>query len=265
MADRLNQICARRAEDVEAARAGIPMHDIIRRAGDAPLPRGFAAALLHDDKPGLIAEIKKASPSQGVIRDDFDPLALAMDYAAGGADCLSVLTEPHFFLGQDSYVAAIRDTVPCPILRKDFMVDPYQIYESRALGADCVLLIMAALNDSMAREMADIAAALSLDVLIEIHDEDELDRALAIPSAMIGVNARNLKTLQVDLKTSFALAPYLPDDRLKIAESGIRTPDEALALHQAGYQGFLVGESLLRQGDVVSGIKILLGPFDRPA
>jgi indole-3-glycerol phosphate synthase len=265
MSDKLAEICALRADDVAADMARVSLADIKAKAADSDAPRGFAKALQDayaSGRPGLIAEIKKASPSQGVIRADFDHLALAREYAAGGADCLSVLTEPHYFLGQDSYIAAIRQAVPCPILRKDFMVAPYQIYQSRALGADCVLLIMAALSDDSAAELAGIAAELSLDVLVEVHDAAELARAKTLSPTLIGVNARNLKTLKVDLQTSFDLAEDLPVNSLKIAESGIKTPDEALALYKAGYQGFLIGESLLRQGDVTNAIKILLGPFD---
>lgn len=229
-------------------------------------PRGFKAALEKKIKAGafaLIAEIKKASPSKGVIRADFDPATLAKAYEQGGAACLSVLTDEPYFQGKDVYLPQARENVALPVLRKDFILDPYQIYESRALGADCILLIMAALNETEAETLEQLATELGMDVLVEVHDESELQRALCInpnnPAKIMGVNNRNLKTLAVDLATSEVLAKKIPDSMLRVCESGIETHGDMLRMKQSGYQCFLVGESLMKQSNVAQATQNLLG------
>lgn len=261
--DALAQICADTLAEVSRRQAALPLSALSHRLGAKRNPtRGFGHALKHavgTGRYGLIAEIKRASPSAGVIREDFDPVGLARTYAGAGATCLSVLTDKPYFQGDDEHLRAARAAVPLPVLRKDFMLDPWQIYESRALGADCVLLILAALTDSKARELEELARALDMDVLAEVHDRRELDRALGLETQLIGINNRNLKTLQTDLRTTEELAPHVPSDRFLIAESGIRSHADVLRLADAGASCFLVGESLLRQADVGAATRSLLG------
>ncbi|HEX2582286.1 MAG TPA: indole-3-glycerol phosphate synthase TrpC [Dongiaceae bacterium] len=260
MVDTLARILAEKRTHIEARKTIAPPAEIKRQAqARADAPRGFAAALRGHHGVALIAEIKKASPSRGLIRADFDPARLAALYAESGAACLSILTDEPFFQGRDEYLRQARAATTLPVLRKDFMIDPYQVYESRALGADCILLILAALSQEEAHELEERAQDLGMDVLIETHDEAELERALAMRSPLIGVNNRNLKTLEVDLSTSERLLGRLPADRIGIAESGFSTHEEILALKRKGARAFLVGESLMKAQDVGLATRRLLG------
>lgn len=262
MSDVLERICRDKRAYVARAKAARPEMSLVAAVAEAAPVRGFAAALerhVTQGRYGLIAEIKKASPSAGLIRPDFDPAALAQAYEIGGASCLSVLTDAPFFQGSDDDLVAARGAVNLPVLRKDFILDPYQIVESRVIGADCVLLILAALSDETARELAAAACELGLDVLAEVHDRDELERALLLGVRLVGINNRNLKTLAVDLGTTERLAPEVPADRLVVAESGIRTSDDLDRLAAAGAQCFLVGETLMREADVAAATRHLLG------
>lgn len=260
--DRLQPILQRKRDHVAARRIVRPLESL--DAVEAPPVRGFVAALAgarRDGRTGLVAELKKASPSQGLIRPDFQVAELARAYAAGGAACLSVLTDEPFFQGADANLALARAAVDLPVLRKDFIIDPYQIAESRALGADCVLLIVAALPDSALQEFSAQAQELGMDVLVEVHDEAELERALAVSTPLIGVNNRDLKTMTVSLEASLRLAALVPDDRIVVAESGIRSHADVVRLADGGVTTLLVGESLMRQADVEAATRqLLLGP-----
>jgi molybdenum cofactor biosynthesis protein MoaC len=272
MADVLAEICNTKRAEVARKKRELSEAALLRRAAAAPPPRGFAGALAEAvaaGRYGLIAEVKKASPSRGLIRPDFDPPALARAYAQGGAACLSVLTDAAYFQGEDLHLEQARAAVSLPVLRKDFILDPYQVVESRVLGADCILLIMAALVDDAARDLAAAAAELGLDILVEVHDRAELDRALALDARLIGINNRNLKTLAVDLATAESLAPLMPPDRIAVAESGIYRAEEMDRLAAAGAHCFLVGESLMREPDVAAATRRLLrlpgGSFETAA
>ncbi len=263
MPDVLARISADTRADVAARKAARGI-DAMRNeiAARHNATRGFAYALKQATiagRYGLITEIKKASPSGGLIRPDFDSAALARAYEKGGATCLSVLTERHHFQGDPEHLKAARAAVSLPVLRKDFMLDPWQVYESRAMGADCILLIMAALTDSQAREMEQVALSLDLDVLVEVHNRDELDRALLLETSLIGINNRNLKTLVTDLAVTEELAPLVPPDRFLISESGIRHTADLRRLSAVGPNCYLVGESLMRQADVSAAVRELLG------
>ena len=259
----LDRICDDKRSHVAAIKQATPLGILEQAVAEQSAPRGFIAALrakAASGRPGLIAEIKKASPSGGLIRADFDPAKLAAAYERAGAACLSILTDTPYFQGLDDHFIAARAACALPCIRKDFMVDPYQVVEARAIGADCILIIMAALGDDQAREIHDLATSLGMDVLVEVHDAAELDRATALNAAMIGVNNRNLKTMVVDLGTSERLAASMPSALLRVAESGIKTSDDIDRLTQAGFSGFLVGESLMRQPDLEAAVKNLIGP-----
>jgi len=261
MSDTLARISADKRQHVARCQAARSLATMEAAAGRAAPPRGFAARLIEamqSGRYGLIAEIKKASPSKGLIRADFDPASLAQAYRDGGAACLSVLTDEPYFQGRDEYLLAARAAVDLPVLRKDFMLEPYQIFESRALGADAVLLIMAALDDARAEELYEIAASLTMDVLVEVHDEAELERALKLPARLIGINNRNLKTLDVDLKTAERLAPLVGSGRIVVAESGLSSPADLARMARIGVSTFLIGESLMREADVAAATRRLL-------
>jgi indole-3-glycerol phosphate synthase len=262
MTDTLAAILDDKAAHVSACKARASLAEITAAAARAARPRGFRAALLcakAEGRYGLIAEIKKASPSRGLIRRDFDPATLAQNYTQGGASCLSVLTDVPWFQGADAYLQAASAATTLPCLRKDFMIDPYQIVEARALGADCVLLIMAALSDTQADELESAAHELGMDVLIEVHDRAERDRAMRLTSRLLGVNNRNLKTLQVDIATSAELAAGLDPDWHLVGESGLRHNVDLAQLAKCGINSFLVGESLMMEADVTMATRRLLG------
>ena len=263
MSDVLIEICDRKREHIAACKQALPFSEIEAQATAASPVRGFERELENSafiGAFGLVAEIKKASPSKGVIRDAFDPIAIAKAYEAGGAQCLSVLTDEPYFQGKNEYLIAARDAVSLPVLRKDFLLDPYQITESRAIGADCILLIMAALDGEQPKELEQQAMDLGMSVLVEVHNEKEMDDALDnLQSRLIGINNRNLKTLEVDLKVTEELSKMLPHGALGVSESGLQTKQDLDRMADYGVHCFLVGESLMRQDDVELALKTLLG------
>ncbi|WP_295924538.1 indole-3-glycerol phosphate synthase TrpC [uncultured Xanthomonas sp.] len=247
--DILRTILARKADEIAELSARVPLAELVARAEAMPPTRGFARALqaaIANGDPAVIAEVKKASPSKGVIRPDFHPADIAVSYEFGGAACLSVLTDEDFFQGHDRYLQQARDACTLPVLRKDFTIDPYQVYEARTLGADCILLIVAALDDLQLAELSSLALQLGMDVLVEVHDIDELERALQVPAPLIGINNRNLRTFEVSLQTTLSMQNAVPRDRLLVTESGILGPDDVALMRGAGVHAFLVGEAFMR-------------------
>ncbi|GAB3343766.1 indole-3-glycerol phosphate synthase TrpC [Marilutibacter aestuarii] len=263
MSDILNTILARKAVEIEQRSRMRPLEMVRARAEAMPPARGFVQAIHHKRDAGeaaVIAEVKKASPSKGLIRPDFRPADIARSYEAGGAACLSVLTDVDFFQGSNLYLGEARDACSLPVLRKDFTVDPYQVYEARMIGADAILLIVAALEDGPMIEMAHLAHSLGMDVLVEVHDIDELERALQTDCELIGVNNRNLRTFEVSLETTLALRQAVPPDRTLVTESGIATPADVARMREAGIGAFLVGESFMREPDPGAALKRLFAP-----
>lgn len=256
----LDKIKTYKLEDVAARKIATPIDEVEARAREASPVRGFADRLLEASREGygLIAEVKKASPSKGLIRADFDPPVLAKAYEAGGAACLSILTDGPSFQGDDSYLVAARAATTLPALRKDFMYDTYQVAEARALNADCILIIMASVSDAQAQELEDAAFSWGMDVLIEVHDASELERATALKSLLMGINNRNLKTFETNLDTTRTLSRLVPTDRLIVCESGLSTPTDLAEMARYGARSFLIGESLMRQDDVTAATRTLL-------
>lgn len=262
MSNTLEEICARKREHITRQKQRMSQTELYNRARQATPPRGFHVALkqrVAEGGIGLIAEVKKASPSKGIIRADFDPEYAAKAYETGGATCLSVLTDEPYFQGADVYLISARAAVKLPVLRKDFMLDPYQVLESRSLAADCILLIMAALSDEQAAELESLAHELGMDVLVEVHDAPELERALRLKSKLVGINNRNLKTLAVDLATSEQLAALVPADYTLVCESGIGGHADITRMQSHRINCFLVGESLMREKDITAATRQLLG------
>ena len=252
MSDILSTILARKAVELQERTAHVSLRELSARCADLPAPRGFADALhakIAQGKAAVIAEVKKASPSKGVIRPDFRPADIARSYERGGAACLSVLTDVDFFQGSDAYLQEARAACALPVLRKDFVIDDYQVYEARVLGADCILLIVSALGDAALAELSGLAMDLGMDVLVEVHDIDELERALQVPVPLVGINNRNLRSFEVSLDTTLSMRSAVPADRLLVTESGIVTARDVKQMRDNGVHAFLVGETLMRAED----------------
>jgi len=258
----LNKIVLRKQEEITERQRSLSLDEAVARSKDMAAARGFAARLQQQSTAGkaaIIAEIKKASPSKGVIREDFQPAVIAESYEQAGASCLSVLTDRDFFQGSEAYLQQARNACSLPVLRKDFMIDPWQIHESRILGADCILLIVACLSDGQLQDLSGLALELGMDVLVEVHDAGELERALPLEGTLLGINNRNLHTFEVSLDNTFSLLPMIPEDRGVITESGIHTSDDVEAMIEKNVHSFLVGEAFMRQDDPGQGLKNLFG------
>ncbi len=255
----LERILEVKRREVESAKAAVPQRELAAQLADAPPPRPFVEPLLHPDRVGLIAEVKRASPSAGLIRPDFDPVQIALAYRQGGADCLSVLTDAEFFQGSLDYLKAIRSRVELPVLRKDFLIDPYQIYQARAAGADAVLLIAECLEQDQLRRLYELACQLGMTPLVEIYQPENLQRVVELGVRLIGINNRNLHTFQTRLEHTLELLPQIPQDRVVVSESGIRTAEDVRRLRAAGARAVLVGEHLMRQDDPAQAVRQLLG------
>lgn len=256
----LRKILARKAEEVASRRSRVSLADLESRMGEQTPARGFSTSLadrVAKAEPAVIAEVKKASPSKGVIREDFQPASIAASYQDGGATCLSVLTDIDFFQGSDEYLQQARAACDLPVIRKDFTVDPYQVIEARAIGADAILLIVAALADDQMRELADTAAEVGVDVLVEVHDRAELDRALELETQLVGINNRDLHTFDMRLETTLDLLPHIPSDRVVVTESGIHTPSDVALMREHNVHGFLVGEAFMRADEPGEKLKEL--------
>ena len=262
MADILETIAAYKREEVAGRKLLVSMQALSDQIDEAGAPRGFARALVAGQKPrslALIAEVKKASPSKGLIREDFDPPVLARAYESGGASCLSILTDKPSFMGDEAHFKAARAAVALPCIRKEFLVDAWQVAESRALGADAILVIMAMIDDALAADLIEATHGYGMDALVEVHDASEMERALRLPSKLIGINNRNLKTFEVDIKVTETLSAMVGPEHILVAESGIFTVDDVARLEKTGATAMLVGESLMRQGDVTAATRALLG------
>lgn len=247
--DILNKILLRKGEEIAARSEQLSQHELIQRIALADAPRGFVRAIrakLDAGLPAVIAEVKKASPSKGVLREDFDPAAIAASYQRGGAACLSVLTDADFFQGSEAYLQQASAACDLPVIRKDFIIAPYQVYEARAIGADCILLIVSALSDTQLSELTGLAQQLGMDVLVEVHDEDELKRALTLPTPLIGINNRNLRTFEVSLETTLRMLEWIPADRIVVTESGIVSRADVALMREHSVHTFLVGEAFMR-------------------
>jgi len=260
--DILNKILERKREEIAERRARTSIEDLEGFVPASPAVRPFLAALearIHAGRAAVIAEIKKASPSKGLLREDFDPEAIARSYEAGGAACLSVLTDRDFFQGSEAYLEDARAACALPVLRKDFTIDPYQVYEARVMGADCVLLIVSALDDGQLRDLLSLTHELGMNALIETHDRDELDRALRLDARLIGINNRSLRTFETRLETTLGLLDSIPEDRLVVTESGIHTRDDVTRMRESGVHSFLVGEAFMRAADPGTRLAELFG------
>ena len=250
--DILKRILTRKVEEIDERSQRVDLRELSRRVEDADPPRDFLASLYREietGRPAVIAEVKNASPSRGVLREDFDPAQIAASYECGGAACLSVLTDVDFFKGADSYLQQARAACSLPVLRKDFIIDPYQVYEARVLGADCVLLIVAALGDAMLRELLKLATHLGMNTLVEVHDREELERALLMPAPLIGINNRDLRSFETSLEVTLGLLELIPEDRLVVTESGIHTRADVALMRSRGVNAFLVGEAFMRSAE----------------
>lgn len=259
LSDILEKIVATKWQEIESHRQRVPMDELIRQCQDLPATRGFTAALANSPPLRLIAEVKKASPSAGLIREDFDPVRIARDYHQAGASCLSVLTDENYFQGHLDYLNQIRQAVPLPLLRKDFIVDPYQVYQARVAGADAILLIAECLDPEPMKSLYDLARSLGLDVLIELHDPVNLEKVLATGTRLVGVNNRDLHTFEVDTQRTIEIRSQVPAERLIVGESGVKDRELVQSWEDAGVNAMLVGETLMRQSDIQAAVRNLLG------